>query len=33
MVVEGGAPFSALFSGVVRTKWNGDEVGIANYLV
>ena len=33
MVVDGDAPFSALFSGVVRTKWNGDEVGIANYFV
>jgi hypothetical protein len=33
MVVEGGAPFSALFSEVVRTKWNGDEDSIANYSV
>jgi hypothetical protein len=33
MVVDGDAPFSALFSEVVRTMWTGDEESIANYFV
>jgi hypothetical protein len=32
MVVDGDGPFSALFSEVVRTKWNGDDDSIANYF-
>jgi hypothetical protein len=33
MVVEGDAPFSALFSEAVRAQWNGYADNVANYFV
>jgi hypothetical protein len=32
MVVEGGAPFSAVSSKVVRAQWNGYADNVANYF-